>query len=414
MWIAVGCCAALVVIGLITLWPGSSTSSVDPLGLDGEPVRAEVVSVEVAPCSYDVLLGCRTIEIVPSEGPEAGERLTFEQGLDSPIRNGDSILVDIGVADDGALMILFAAYQRSTPLLLLTLLFAAAIVVLGRWKGVGALAGLAASLMVIIAFVLPAVLEGSHAVLVALVAAGAIAFLALFLAHGVNLATAAALLSSIASLAVTAVLAWLFVQLSNLTGLANESIGFLGALGTDINPEGLLLAGVVIGSLGVLDDVTVTQVSAVWELKREALERLCAVPLPPGRQAAYEDFTAAHGQALTDHATWAALTERHGLHLEPGRLVLEIRPPGVDKGVALIDYVQETDARAVLYAGDDLGDLAAYDAVDRLRGEGVPGLLVCSGDEVPELASRADLVVPGPGQVAALLAAIAETLRRAR
>ena len=77
-----------------------------------------------------------------------------------------------------------------------------------------------------------------------------------------------ALLSSIASLALTALLAWVFVYFSNLTGLANESIGFLGALGTDINPEGLLLAGIVIGSLGVLDDVTVTQVSAVWELKQ--------------------------------------------------------------------------------------------------------------------------------------------------
>lgn len=66
----------------------------------------------------------------------------------------------------------------------------------------------------------------------------------------------------------------------------------------------------------------------------------------------------------------------------------------------------------MLYAGDDLGDLAAYDAVDRLRERGVPGLLVCSGDEVPELASRADLVVRGPGQVAALLAGIAETVRR--
>ncbi|MFD4990005.1 trehalose-phosphatase [Streptomyces sp. NPDC058374] len=108
----------------------------------------------------------------------------------------------------------------------------------------------------------------------------------------------------------------------------------------------------------------------------------------------------------------ADLADRHGLHLEPGRLVLEIRPRGVDKGVALTSYVRETGARAVLYAGDDLGDLAAYDAVDRLRGEGVPGLLVCSGDEVPELASRADLVVPGPGQVAALLAGIAETIRR--
>ncbi|NEE39502.1 trehalose-phosphatase, partial [Streptomyces sp. SID7982] len=106
------------------------------------------------------------------------------------------------------------------------------------------------------------------------------------------------------------------------------------------------------------------------------------------------------------------LADRHGLHLEPGRLVLEIRPRGVDKGVALTAYVEETGAGAVLYAGDDLGDLAAYDAVDRLRERGVPGLLVCSGDEVPELASRADLVVRGPGQVAALLAGIAETVRR--
>lgn len=268
MWIAVGCCAVLVVVGLVALWPGSSSSGVDPLGLAGEPVRAEVVTVEVAPCSYDVLLGCRQIEIVPSEGPDAGDRLAFEQGLDSPIRDGDSILVDIGTADDGTLLVFFYDFQRSTPLLLLALLFVAAIVVLGRWKGVGALAGLVASLIVIIVFVLPAVLEGANAVAVALVASGAIAFLALFLAHGVNLATAAALLSSIASLAVTAVLAWIFVGFANLTGLANESIGFLGALGTDLNPEGLLLAGVVIGSLGVLDDVTVTQVSAVWELKQ--------------------------------------------------------------------------------------------------------------------------------------------------
>ena len=268
MWIAVGCCAVLVVIGLFVLWPGSSEGRVDPHGLDGDPVRAEVVDVELTPCSFDVLLGCRVIEIVPSEGAQTGERLTFEQGLDSPIRDGDSILVDISVGDDGALLVFFYDFQRSTPLVLLTLLFVAAIVLLGRWKGVGALAGLAASLVVIIAFVLPAVLDGSNAVAVALVAAGAIAFLALFLAHGVNLTTAAALLSSVASLAVTAVLAWIFVQFSHLTGLADESIAFLGALGTDLNPEGLLLAGVVIGSLGVLDDVTVTQVSAVWELKR--------------------------------------------------------------------------------------------------------------------------------------------------
>lgn len=267
MWIAVGVCAVAVVIGLIALWPGGSDSDVDPLGLQGDPIAANVTSAAVEPCSYDPLLGCRQIALVPASGERDGERLTFEQPLDSPIRDGDAILVDITTQADGSTQIFFYDFQRSTPMLLLLLLFATAIIVLGRWRGVGALAGLAASLFVIVGFVLPALLDGTNAVAVALVAAGAIAFIALFLAHGFNLATAAALLSSIASLAVTAFLAWVFVLSSKLTGLADESIGFLDALGTDINPQGLLLAGVVIGSLGVLDDVTVTQVSAVWELK---------------------------------------------------------------------------------------------------------------------------------------------------
>lgn len=108
------------------------------------------------------------------------------------------------------------------------------------------------------------------------------------------------------------------------------------------------------------------------------------------------------------------LAARHGLIVEPGRLVLELRPPGMDKGVALAQYVRETDAESVLYAGDDLGDLAAYSAVEKLRTEGpdgIPGLLVCSGSaEVPELAERADLLLAGPGDVVAFLAALAQQL----
>ncbi|WEO96719.1 trehalose-phosphatase [Streptomyces sp. FXJ1.172] len=102
------------------------------------------------------------------------------------------------------------------------------------------------------------------------------------------------------------------------------------------------------------------------------------------------------------------LAARHGLIVEPGRLVLELRPPGMDKGVALGEYVRRTGAGAVLYAGDDLGDLPAYAAVDKLRGDGVPGLLVCSGStEVTELAERADVVVDGPAGVVALLRSLA-------
>jgi trehalose 6-phosphate phosphatase len=93
-------------------------------------------------------------------------------------------------------------------------------------------------------------------------------------------------------------------------------------------------------------------------------------------------------------------------------MVLELRPPGMDKGVALSEYVRETGAEAVMYAGDDLGDLPAFAAVDRLRSDGTPGLLVCSGsDEVTELAKRADLVVEGPAGVVQLLRALAQRLR---
>lgn len=107
----------------------------------------------------------------------------------------------------------------------------------------------------------------------------------------------------------------------------------------------------------------------------------------------------------------AELAARHGLMLEPGRLVLELRPPGVDKGVALREYVREVGAETVVYGGDDLGDLPAFAAVDALRADGHPGLLLCSGTgEVPELAARADLVLPGPGALTDFLASVAARL----
>ncbi|MFI5686722.1 trehalose-phosphatase [Streptomyces sp. NPDC051636] len=118
-------------------------------------------------------------------------------------------------------------------------------------------------------------------------------------------------------------------------------------------------------------------------------------------QAAFEALR----EPLTDLAT------RHGLIVEPGRMVLELRPPGMDKGVALLEYVREAGAESVLYAGDDLGDLPAFAAVDKLRSDGVPGLLVCSGStEVTELAERADLVVDGPQGVVGLLRRLAAAL----
>lgn len=100
-----------------------------------------------------------------------------------------------------------------------------------------------------------------------------------------------------------------------------------------------------------------------------------------------------------------------GLAVEPGRMVFELRPAGGDKGDALRSLVAEQPPSAVVFIGDDLGDLPAFAAVEALRGDGLPGLLVCSGStEVTEVAERADLVVDGPSGVAGLLQALADEL----
>jgi trehalose 6-phosphate phosphatase len=109
----------------------------------------------------------------------------------------------------------------------------------------------------------------------------------------------------------------------------------------------------------------------------------------------------------------AGLAARHGLAVEPGRMVIELRPEGMDKGQALRTLIDQgkRSPSAVMFCGDDLGDVAAFDAVRALRGEGVPGLTVFSGSaEVAELAQRADLVVEGPDGVVALLSSLADAL----
>jgi trehalose 6-phosphate phosphatase len=106
----------------------------------------------------------------------------------------------------------------------------------------------------------------------------------------------------------------------------------------------------------------------------------------------------------------AKLAAEHGVRLEPGRMVLELRPAGTDKGVAIAALVRTRGSRSVCYIGDDLGDVAAFDAVAQLRGRGVKGLAVCSAaltaGSVAELVERADLVLAGPDDVVAFFAAL--------
>jgi len=205
------------------------------------------------------------------EGPDRGSTTLLDlPGGAARVRfsEGDKVVVAASSGPDGTTSYAFADRQRKPVLLWLALAFAVVVVALGRLRGLAALAGLAASLCVLLTFVLPAILVGHNPLLVAVFGSAAIAFLALYLAHGFRPATTVALLGTLASLAVTAVLALLVTKLAALTGYASEEATIVQLAQSSIDLRGLVLAGVVIGALGAIDDMTVTQVAAVGELHR--------------------------------------------------------------------------------------------------------------------------------------------------
>jgi hypothetical protein len=162
-----------------------------------------------------------------------------------------------------------------------TSLFGAAVVALGGLRGIAALAGLAATIVVLLAFVWPAVLEGRDPLAVALVGASAIAFLALYTSHGFTVKTTVALLGTLGGLACVAILALAFMALADITGFGSEEAFVVSALGTQIDLRGLVLGGMVIGALGAIDDMTVTQASAVSDFVRPtptSLSVICSRP----------------------------------------------------------------------------------------------------------------------------------------
>jgi uncharacterized membrane protein len=150
---------------------------------------------------------------------------------------------------------------------LLAGLFAVAVIVIGRMRGLMALVALVISFAVLTLFILPAILHGDNPLLVAVIGGSAIMLIALYLSHGLNARTSVAVIGTLCSLFLIGVLGSGFISWAHLTGNTDDQTGLIHALYPGIDVRGLLLAGVIIGSLGVLDDVTVTQTSAVWELR---------------------------------------------------------------------------------------------------------------------------------------------------
>jgi len=153
-------------------------------------------------------------------------------------------------------------------MLILAAVFALVVLAFARWRGALSLAGLGLSLVLVLLFVVPAILDGKSPLLVAVVGSMAVALITIPLAHGWGPKSLAALLGTAGSLVLTALLAVLFTNLTHLTGLSSEEAIFLQIGNSDVSLQGLLLAGMVIGALGVLDDVTISQASTVLALRR--------------------------------------------------------------------------------------------------------------------------------------------------
>lgn len=272
--------AIATVLALVTAWGmfvlrpgGNDRPDLSRFGTTSSFYDGRVVGAEQAPCAgteKSENIECEWLRIELLAGPDSGEKIRLEF-VDSPstpkLVEGDKIVLSYSPEAGKGSEYQFADRQRKPVLLWLALLFAIAVIVLGRARGAAALIGLAASLVILLAFALPAIIDGQSPIWVALVASAAISFFALYLAHGFGVMTTIALLGTLASLALTGVLAVIFVQLAEFSGFSNEEAVFLQAAGGAIDIRGLMLAGMVIGALGALDDMTVTQSSAILELR---------------------------------------------------------------------------------------------------------------------------------------------------
>jgi len=281
--------ALAVVIGAVLLWPSGAKVDVplpfqNAVGGSVTTERGQVTATMLADCGSPsagrVLTGgpapgipgsgnCVQAVITIDTGPNAGAAtlLEFSPGPGQPdLRAGEHIRMFRQVDQQGATSYGFYDYERTWPLVAVAAAFALVIVAVARWRGLRALAGIVVAFAVLVVFLLPALRDGAPAVPVALVASAAILFFVIYLAHGVSLRTSSALLGTLLAMLLAAGLSWAAIEFTQLTGLSDDQNNQVAAYLGNVSIKGLLLAGFIIGSLGVLNDVTITQASAVFEL----------------------------------------------------------------------------------------------------------------------------------------------------
>ncbi|UWP85073.1 YibE/F family protein [Dactylosporangium fulvum] len=271
--------AVLVVTAMALLWPRGGV----PADTSGAQQQAfgKVRAVHHAQCpSGDpaappgTTVDCGTADVEITDGAGRGQVVVTEipAGPGAPrVTAGDRVVLIVtdavpGDPAGGAAQYQIIDHQRGVQLWVLGACFAAAVIAFGRWRGLSALAGLAVTFGILLYFIVPAILAGRPPLLVAVVGSAAIMLTVLYLTHGLSAATSIAVVGTLASLCLTGLLSQAATIVTSLNGVAGEESAFLTVMYQQVDMRGLLLAGILIGSLGVLDDVAVTQAFTVTEL----------------------------------------------------------------------------------------------------------------------------------------------------
>ncbi|WP_235543345.1 YibE/F family protein [Phycicoccus sp. Soil803] len=274
--VAVVLCA--VALAMVWLWPDSKAAVAG--APDTQQVNGVITTMDVEPCPppTDQLQQsppaassvCGSAQVRLTTGDQAGTTFTvpLPTGVGSPtVHVGDKAVLAYSPGNEAGSRYAIIDHERGTQLWVLLVAFVLAVLAFGRWRGLTALLGLGFTFTVILGFVIPAILDSKPPLPVAIVGCSAIVLVVLYLTHGLGRTTTVALAGTLASLLLTGLLSALAVAAMNLSGAGDESSFILGqSHGVDL--RGLLLAGILIGSLGVLDDVTVTQAVTVEELAR--------------------------------------------------------------------------------------------------------------------------------------------------
>lgn len=256
----------LAILAIFLSWRNFSLAAEKP------NLREEIYEGRVERVLEEGKGGYQKLEVLLTSGKKKGEKVNIEINKIETVQKlvyekGDEIIVFRSRAD-GKEIFEIRGFVRRFSLFWLFLIFVFLTILVGGWRGVASLLSMGFSFVVIFKFILPQILAGWDPVITAIGGAIIIIPITFYLSHGFNPKTTIAIFGTVISLFIVGILAKVFVGAARLTGF-NEEVAFLKAEGLGIiEPRGLLLAGVIIGVLGILDDITVSQSAVVYQLKK--------------------------------------------------------------------------------------------------------------------------------------------------